>query len=250
MAAAARGNPMFELTAPFAIEPGLEGVVGAQVGRYTIRNIVAFGGMGLVVAAHDAELGRLVAIKLVASDDSQARRRLVREAQAMAQLSHPNVVTVHEVIWFGERAGIVMELVDGDNLATWREARPRSWREIVAAYTQAARGLAAAHRAGLVHRDFKPSNALIDRDGVVRVTDFGLVRAARASTAEPFDGVIRDRATGEAGQQAIDEATGDGGGAGRGRRQPGRPPRHPDPDRGHDGHARLHGARAARRRRR
>jgi tetratricopeptide (TPR) repeat protein len=174
---------MFESTAPFAIEPGLESVVGAQIGRYTIRNIVAFGGMGLVVAAHDAELGRLVAIKLVSSDSGQARRRLVREAQAMAQLSHPNVVTVHEVIWFGDRAGIVMELVDGDNLATWRDSRPRTWREIVAAYTQAARGLAAAHRAGLVHRDFKPSNALINRDGIVRVTDFGLVRAARASSA-------------------------------------------------------------------
>lgn len=189
MAAAAGANPMLESTAPFAFEPGLEGVVGAQIGRYTIRNIVGFGGMGLVVAAHDAELGRLVAIKLVASDDGQARKRLVREARAMAQLSHPNVVTVHEVIWFGERAGIVMELVDGDNLASWREAGPRSWREIVSAYTQAARGLAAAHRAGLVHRDFKPSNALINRDGTVRVTDFGLVRAARSSTpavdAEP-----------------------------------------------------------------
>ena len=184
MAGAAGANPMFESTAPFAIEPGLESVVGAQIGRYTIRHIVAFGGMGLVVAAHDAELGRLVAIKLVSSDSGQARRRLVREAQAMAQLSHPNVVTVHEVIWFGARAGIVMELVDGENLATWREAKPRTWREIVAAYTQAARGLAAAHRAGLVHRDFKPSNALIDRDGVVRVTDFGLVRAAKGPAVE------------------------------------------------------------------
>jgi tetratricopeptide (TPR) repeat protein len=178
-------------TAPFAMQPGADSIVGARVGRYTIRQTIGFGGMGLVVAAYDSELGRSVAIKLVAGDSDQARRRLVREAQAMARLSHPNVVTVHEVIRLGERAGIVMELVDGDNLATWCAARERGWHEIVAAYVQAARGLAAAHRAGLVHRDFKPSNALIDNQGVVRVTDFGLVRVARSGAVDaPLAGEV------------------------------------------------------------
>ena len=150
----------------------------AQIGRYTVRRIIGAGGMGVVVAAHDPELGREVAIKLVNRADEHSRSRMIREARAMARLKHPNVVTVHEVLRSGDRASIVMELVEGGDLSAWRKQRPRGWREIIAAYVQAARGLAAAHRAGLVHRDFKPSNALIDGDGVVRVTDFGLVRSS------------------------------------------------------------------------
>ncbi|HXU71125.1 MAG TPA: protein kinase [Polyangia bacterium] len=150
------------------------------IGRYVFRRWIGTGGMGVVIAAYDPELDRQVAIKLVLANSDEARARLMREAQAMARLSQPNVVTVYEVIWSGERAGIVMELVDGEDLASWqRTARP-GWREVVDAYVQAARGLAAAHRAGLVHRDFKPSNALRDREGVVRVTDFGLVRSGPA----------------------------------------------------------------------
>ena len=184
-------TPAFESTAPFAAAPGFDVRPGTQLGRYEFLHIVGRGGMGLVVAAHDSELDRVVAIKLVASDDEQARRRFMREAQAMARLSHPHVVTVHDVIRFGDRAGIVMELVDGDDLAAWGEARPRGWRAVVSAYVQAARGLAAAHAAGLVHRDFKPSNALIDRNGIVRVSDFGLVRAMR----EPLGPNELDRAS-------------------------------------------------------
>ena len=156
-----------------------------HLGRYLVRGAVGSGGMGVVVAAYDPELDRKVAIKLVATERTEPRARLVREAQAMARLSHPNVVTVYEVIWIGERAGIVMELVEGHDLAAWRKARPRGWREIVAVYVQAARGLSAAHRAGLVHRDFKPSNVLIGADGVVRVTDFGLARAVALGELEP-----------------------------------------------------------------
>jgi len=144
---------------------------GAQIGRYVVRRPIGRGGMGVVVAAYDPELDREVAIKLVATDRGEARARLVREAQALAKLSDPNVVTVYEVIWFGDRSGIVMELVDGQDLAAWRQGE-RSWREIVGVYVQAARGLAAAHRAGLVHRDFKPGNAVISKRGTVRVTDF------------------------------------------------------------------------------
>jgi eukaryotic-like serine/threonine-protein kinase len=188
----AASTPAFDSTAPFAAAPRFDVRPGAQLGRYEFLRLLGRGGMGLVVAAHDSELDRQVAIKLVAGDDEQARRRLMREAQAMARLSHPNVVAVHDVIHFGDRAGIVMELIDGDDLATWLEAAPRSWRAIVAAFVQAARGLAAAHAAGLVHRDFKPSNALIDRTGVVRVSDFGLARAIREPPeASELDAALR-----------------------------------------------------------
>ena len=91
---------------------------------------VGSGGMGIVVAAYDPELDRKVAIKIVASEREESRSRLVREAQAMARLSHPNVVTVHEVVWIGERAGIVMELVDGEDLAAWRDRGPHGWRDV------------------------------------------------------------------------------------------------------------------------
>src|SRR5262245_58343097 len=146
---------------------------GEKIGRYVVGRTVGHGGMGVVLAAYDPELDRQVAIKLVATERAESRARLVREAQAMARLSDPNVVAVYEVLWIGDRAGIVMELVDGRDLAAWRSAGEHPWREIVGVYAQAARGLAAAHRAGLVHRDFKPSNAVIGKDGVVRVTDFG-----------------------------------------------------------------------------
>ena len=175
------GAPSLAVTEPEAPPAEIE---GPAIGRYVFRRWIGTGGMGVVVAAYDPELERQVAIKLVLADNDEARARLMREAQAMARLSQPNVVTVYEVIWIGDRAGIVMELVDGEDLATWqRNARP-GWRDVVAAYVQAARGLAAAHRAGLVHRDFKPSNALRDREGVVRVTDFGLVRSERGDVAE------------------------------------------------------------------
>ena len=149
-----------------------------RIGRYVFRRVVGSGGMGVVVAAHDPELDREVAIKLVASGAEADDGRAQREAQAMARLSHPNVVQVYEMIRLGERTAIVMQLVDGEDLGAWYAREKPSWREVLAVYSQAGRGLAAAHRAGIVHRDFKPSNALIDRDGVIRVTDFGLARRA------------------------------------------------------------------------
>ncbi len=152
----------------------------ATIGRYRFRRLLGSGGMGVVVAAHDPELDREVAIKLVASDAFDDERP-IREAQAMARLTHPNVVRVYEVLRLGARTAIVMELVDGEELGAWQKTR--TWREILDAYVQASRGLAAAHRAGIVHRDFKPSNVLVDRDGIVRVTDFGLAR--RVSNEAP-----------------------------------------------------------------
>jgi eukaryotic-like serine/threonine-protein kinase len=169
-----------ETTAPGDFEAALD---DARIGRYVYRRLVGSGGMGIVVAAHDPELDREVAIKLVGARTDVDDDRPLREAQAMAKLSHPNVVQVYEVIRLDARTAIVMQLVEGEDLGTWQKREDRAWREVVDAYVQAARGLAAAHRAGIVHRDFKPSNVLVDREGIVRVTDFGLAQRATDETS-------------------------------------------------------------------
>jgi serine/threonine protein kinase len=150
---------------------------GTAVDRYVTVELLGRGGMGVVYRAYDPELDRQVAVKLVRTDvggGEQLRQRLIREAQAMAKLSHPNVVTVHDTGSFGDDVFIAMELVDGGTLGDWLAATPRVPMEIVEQYMRAASGLQAAHAAGLVHRDFKPDNVLVGRDGRVRVTDFGL----------------------------------------------------------------------------
>ena len=163
-----------------------EAAVPARIGRFLVLGRLGSGGMGVVVEAYDPELDRKVAIKLLKSSrarsDSQAR--LLREAQAMARLSHPNVVQVYDVGVVGEQVFVAMELVVGKNLAQWLAEGPRPWREVVALFVAAGRGLGAAHAAGLVHRDFKPDNVLIADDGRVRVADFGLAREDRAALAE------------------------------------------------------------------
>ena len=160
---------------------------GRAIGRYLVLSVLGRGGMGVVYEAYDPVLDRRIAIKRLReiTDDavSAGRARMQREAQAIAQLSHPNVITVHDV---GEHEGtmyIAMELVLGSTLREWQVGR--GWREIVARYGVAGRGLAAAHAAGLIHRDFKPDNVLVGRDGRVRVTDFGLARLARELPATP-----------------------------------------------------------------
>jgi serine/threonine protein kinase len=112
--------------------------------------------------------------------ESRSRARLLREGNAMAKLSHPHVVTVYDVGVDGDRVFLVMELVDGTSLAKWLKAGERRTGEIVRAFLDAGEGLAAAHAAGLVHRDFKPDNVLIGRDGRVQVTDFGLALEVHA----------------------------------------------------------------------
>ena len=154
---------------------------GARVGRYEIESFRGAGGLGLVYVARDPELGRRVALKLLKSDASD-QVRLTREAQAMARVSHPNVVAVHDVGETQGRIFLAMELVDGVDLRQWL-ATPRRRVEIVDAFRAAGRGLAAAHGAGLVHRDFKPENVLVDREGRIRVTDFGLARAIDGAPA-------------------------------------------------------------------
>ncbi len=155
------------------------------IDRYQLDRRIAAGGMGEVWAAWDPKLRREIAVKLVKperSDDTRERDRLLREARALARLTHPNVIAVHDV---GEQDGevfIVSELVSGDTLAN-RGGPSADWRNVVRLYSQAARGLAAAHAAGLVHRDVKPANLLLGTDGRVRVADFGL--AVRSKTTSP-----------------------------------------------------------------
>ncbi|MBL9100141.1 MAG: serine/threonine protein kinase [Myxococcales bacterium] len=153
----------------------------AAIGRYQVVRSLGAGGMGEVVLARDPELDRQVAIKLLRASKAagDAQVRLLREAQAMARLSHPNVVQIHDVGLAGDRVFLAMELVEGETLAQWLAAGPRAWRDVVRVFVEAGRGLAAAHAAGLVHRDFKPDNVLIGRDGRVRVADFGLARGER-----------------------------------------------------------------------
>src|SRR4051812_32755103 len=156
---------------------------GATIGRYLVLDMIGKGGMGEVYAAYDPELDRKVAIKVLrtsssaAADPVEGRARILREAQALAQLSDPNVVAVYDVGTFGERVFLAMEFVDGTTLNYWQQSHIRSWHAVIEMYTEAGRGLAAAHRRGLVHRDFKPENAMVGRDGHVRVMDFGLARS-------------------------------------------------------------------------
>jgi tetratricopeptide (TPR) repeat protein/predicted Ser/Thr protein kinase len=165
---------------------------GAVVGRYVVIGLEARGGMGVVYEAHDPELNRKVALKLLRPDRvaADARReyeeRLRREAQSLAQLLHPNVVAAYDVGTVGGQIFVAMEYVDGQTLDRWCRAARRPWRQILAHYLDAGRGLGAAHAAGLIHRDFKPENVLLGADGRVRVVDFGLARLAssREGTSE------------------------------------------------------------------
>ncbi len=181
---------------------------GTRVGRYVIAHELGAGGMGVVYAAHDPELDRVVAVKLLHGDgDRGTQERLRREAQAMAQLAHPNVVAVYDVGGFGERMFIAMEHVAGETLAHWLlppspPSPPRSQREILDAYVAAGRGLAAAHAAGIVHRDFKPENVLIGSDGRVRVGDFGLARGLDAARARGGTAIALGSGSGLASSRA------------------------------------------------
>jgi tetratricopeptide (TPR) repeat protein len=184
---------------------------GATLGHFRIVRELGAGGMGVVFEAYDPALDRSVAIKLVRdrTAGSVAGDRLIREAQAMAKLAHPNVIPVHEVDTIDGNVYVVMELVRGETLEAWLET-PRGWREIVRAFVEAGQGLAAAHAAGLVHRDFKPSNVLVDRAGHVRVGDFGLARDDGMGTAGPrlAGGTNRTRPAGTPGYMAPEQRAG------------------------------------------
>jgi tetratricopeptide (TPR) repeat protein len=167
---------------------------GTLVGRYVVLDVLGAGGMGVVYSAFDPELDRKVAIKLLQTRDGGSTSYqqgasgdhgawLVREAQALARLSHPNVVAVYDVGTLSDdQVFVAMELVEGVTLREWLKAEPRPWRDVLPVLLAAGAGLAAAHEAGLVHRDFKPDNVLVARDGRPRVMDFGLARLRRATT--------------------------------------------------------------------
>ncbi|ACY16628.1 serine/threonine-protein kinase [Haliangium ochraceum] len=164
------------------LQEKLFGVAAAPVrlGRFVLMDSLGEGGMGVVYSAYDPDLDRRVALKLLRTELSRvsptASARLMREAQALARLSHPHVVPVYEVGVIDGQVFIVMEFVVGQTLREWAAAEGRTWRQVLDAYRQAGQGLAAAHAVGLVHRDFKPDNVLVGEDGRIRVLDFGLAR--------------------------------------------------------------------------
>jgi hypothetical protein len=163
---------------------------GAVFGRYVLVEMIGRGAMGEVWAAIDPDLDRKIALKLLRTDRSarpEDRERLAAEARAMARLTHPNVVTIHDVGELGEQLFIAMEFVAGDTLDRWLDEASRSCEEVLAIMRQAAAGLAAAHAVGLVHRDFKPANVMIGKDGRVRVLDFGLARPEGSVTETEGD---------------------------------------------------------------
>ena len=165
---------------------------GATLGRYVVLDRLGAGGMGVVYAAYDPKLDRRVALKLLHHGADETR--LLREAQALARLSHPNVVAVHDVgtiepkgaarmgLARGEHVFVAMEYVDGLTLTDWLKSDARTPAQILDVLTRAGTGLAAAHGAGLVHRDFKPDNVMVGHDGRVRVMDFGLARTETTTT--------------------------------------------------------------------
>ncbi|HVR64676.1 MAG TPA: serine/threonine-protein kinase [Polyangia bacterium] len=181
---------------------------GVTIGRYVVLGLVGRGAMGDVYSAYDPDLDRKVAIKLLrvkkggSTGGLDGKTRLLREAQATARLSHPNVVVVHDVGTYKDGVFIAMEFIEGGTLTFWLNAQPREWREILRTFLAAGRGLQHAHEGNLVHRDFKPDNVMVRQDGEVRVMDFGLVRyidlnvdgqtsaAAETPPAPPLDATM------------------------------------------------------------
>ncbi|HWB78028.1 MAG TPA: serine/threonine-protein kinase, partial [Nannocystaceae bacterium] len=180
---------------------------GAVIGRYVVLEELGAGAMGRVYAAFDPRLDRRVALKLMRGHalldaaPSKASQRLLREAQALARLAHPNVVAVHDVAIVGGAVAIAMEFVRGQSLREWMDER-RSWREIVAVFADAGRGLAAAHAAGVIHRDFKPDNVMIGEDGRVRVVDFGLARSDLPSSDSGHELLVSHESLGDAADKS------------------------------------------------
>nr|WP_276604822.1 serine/threonine-protein kinase [Nannocystis sp. RBIL2] len=163
-------------------------VRGTLVGRYIVIDLVGAGGMGAVYAAYDPELNRKVALKLLlpgSASEPIRQARLLREAQAMARLSHPNIGAIHDVGTFHEQVFFAMEFVAGVTLRAWLQARAHGWRDVLSLLVAIGRGVAAAHAVGIVHSDLKPENVMIGADGRPRVMDFGISRAERTAEEDP-----------------------------------------------------------------
>ena len=196
-------DPALAVTTPAqgaAPAPEIRVRPGTHLGRFVVEEELGRGSMGVVVKARDPSLDRTVAIKILRPEvlgqmsATEARERLLREAKAMAKVSHRNVVSVHEVDVAGDQVLIVMEHIRGRNLRAWLGEQPRSLEQILDVFLQAGRALAEVHRAGLVHRDFKPDNVLVGAGDRVCVTDFCLVGPGRET---------RDGGPGVVGSQAV-----------------------------------------------
>ncbi|MEM6990632.1 MAG: serine/threonine-protein kinase [Myxococcota bacterium] len=177
-------------TQPVEADAAEDDRIPERIGRYRVQGGIGEGGMGIVVRAHDPELSRDVALKLVRASwrgrSEAARSRSLREAQALAQLSHPNVVRVFDVGVQHDRMYIAMEFLQGRTLAELQLGDP-PWRETLARYVAAGEALAAAHAEGIVHRDFKPDNVMLTEEGQIKVLDFGLARLAGDASPPPSD---------------------------------------------------------------
>ncbi len=168
-----------------------------EIGRYKISRPLGQGAMGTVYAAYDPQLDREVALKLLhqQGDEKNAHTQLIAEARSLAQLAHPNVVPIYEVGLHKGAAFLAMEMVVGQTLRQWVEARPRRFQEMLRMYIEVGRGLAASHSVGVVHRDFKPDNVLVGEDGRPRLVDFGLaarvlVDSETAKAQNPVHGIL------------------------------------------------------------
>jgi eukaryotic-like serine/threonine-protein kinase len=185
LAAPPAADPLELAVAHARVEAALFGEASpVRVGRYALIERAGAGGMGVVWSAWDPELGRGVALKLASSGDAGARARARDEGRALARLSHPNVVPIYDVLEADHGVFLVMELVQGDTLRAFAASAPPV-AALVRAYRQAGEGLAAAHGNGLIHRDFKPDNAILGADGRVRVLDFGLAHEVASGGATP-----------------------------------------------------------------
>jgi eukaryotic-like serine/threonine-protein kinase len=190
---------------------------GTRLGRYEIAGLLGSGGMGEVYAAHDLELGRMVAVKFLAPEVAASQRaveRLIREAKAASALNHPHIVTVYEVIRAGDDVGIAMELVEGRDLRNFC-AKPLEISQLIEWGRQIAQALAAAHRRNVIHRDIKPENLMVREDGILKVLDFGLARQtdfedrgrsteSSAMSAGTLNYMAPEQARGEAATSASD----------------------------------------------
>ena len=175
---------------------------GDTLGRYLVIEQIGAGAMGVVYAAYDPELDRKIAVKILRphegkGDKTRRQERLVREAKAMAKLSHPNVGAIYDVGVHGNQVFLAMEFLSGGTLRDWMTAKKRPWREVVKMFIEVGKGLAGAHAEGLIHRDFKPDNVLIDKNGAPKVVDFGLVRLTSAALDRSTTGSIDIAATEE-----------------------------------------------------
>ncbi len=172
------------------------------VGRFRIERPLGRGGMGSVYAAHDPKLHRVVALKILHASRPEEQPRLLTEARSLAQVNHPHVITVHDVGRWDDRVFLAMELLNGQTLRQWRAQTLRSWQEVVEVYADAARGLSAAHAAGIVHRDIKPNNIMVTDGGRVVVVDFGLAVELGAALDTPGSHGTSSRDTRRAGTPA------------------------------------------------